>query len=595
MRPATLRSRLVLGFALVTVPLVVLLIWNNLYATRVVHSQVAQSNQSLLTMYVNDMDKALEEIENYLYKTAEQDDSLIALGQNAKGSWAYYLAQTHTINDLFFNTNYYDAADVLFAYGAASDNLLLAPQTSVSYARKLLVQETLRRLLAEADGNRPSFSGWNVVELDGTYALVRIVDTGYRSYIGAWVDLNRLMEPFHRLTRDGGGQAVLSDDLGRLLSQSDGPLSGETPQALPAGPASGQDRAVYNIVKLDQRYLLIGKTSRNAGLHLSLLLPERRVLEGLPYFRVLTYLVPVVAAGLLAVYLIFLQRAIVKPIVGLIRGMRRIRSGDLTARLEDNRLVEFVAINETFNGMATQIAHLKIDIYEEQIRTQKAELRALQAQIHPHFFMNSLNIVYHLAQTRSYDIIQRMALHLVRYFRYATRTQTPSITIKDEMAHINDYLSIQKFRFPEALIFDFDVDPALASFALPPLTVQPLVENAMVHGFSFKSGEAYRIFVRVYAAREGTEETVCIEVADNGKGLAEGQAAALEEMAAAANPMDGHVGLWNIVRRCRLFYKTNVKLRFANGEPRGVVARLTLPVQSNVQEGIAFDSGAYRG
>ncbi|MFD2332353.1 sensor histidine kinase [Cohnella sp. GCM10020058] len=594
MRPATLRSRLVLGFALVTVPLVVLLIWNNLYATRVVHSQVAQSNQSLLTMYVNDMDKALEEIENYLYKTAEQDDSLISLGQNAKGTWAYYLAQTHTMNDLFFNTNYYDAADVLFAYGEASDNLLLAPQTSVTYARKLLVQDALRRLFAQADGKRPSFSGWNVVELDRSYALVRIVDSGYRSYIGAWVDLNRLMEPFHSLTRDGGGQAILSDNAGRLLSQSDGPLSGEAPAALRADAASGQERAVYNIVKLDQRYLLIGKTSRNAGLHLSLLLPERRVLEGLPYFRVLTYWVPVVAAGLLAVYLIFLQRAIVKPIVGLIRGMRRIRSGDLSARLEDNRLVEFIAINETFNGMATQIEHLKIDIYEEQIRTQKAELSALQAQIHPHFFMNSLNIVYHLAQTRSYDIIQRMSLHLVRYFRYATRTQTPSITIEDEMAHINDYLSIQKFRFPEALIFEFDVDPALASFALPPLTVQPLVENAMVHGFSFKGGEAYRIAVRVYTVREGSEEAICIEVADNGKGLAEGQAAALEEMAAAPGPTDGHVGLWNIVRRCRLFYKTNVKLRFADGQARGAVARLTLPVQSNVREGIALDSGANR-
>lgn len=584
MRPATLRSRLVLGFALVTVPLVVLLIASNLYATQVVHSQVAQSNQSLLTMYVNDMDKALEEIENYLYKTAEQDDSLISLGQYAKGSWTYYLAQTHTMNDLFFNTNYYDAADVLFAYGADSDNLLLAPQTSVSYERKQRIQDRLRQLLEASGAARPSYSGWNVAELDGSYALVRIVDSGYRSYIGAWVDLNRLMEPFHQLTRDGGGQAILSDDVGRLLSRSEGPLGADDAAKLKPDAASGQDKAVYNIVRLDQRYLLIGKTSRSASLHLSLLLPERRVLEGLPYFRVLTYWVPAVAAALLVIYLVFLQRAIVTPIAKLIKGMRRIRSGDLTARLEDNRLIEFITINETFNGMAKQIEHLKIDIYEEQIRTQKAELRALQAQIHPHFFMNSLNIVYHLAQTKSYEIIQSMALHLVRYFRYATRIQTPSITIKEEMEHIHDYLSIQKFRFPEALVFDFEVDPALERFVLPPLTVQPLVENAMVHGFSFRAGEAYRIAVRVYVLRDGQEEAVCIEVADNGKGLAAGQAAELEEMAAASDPQDGHVGLWNIVRRCRLFYKSNVKLRFASGEPRGAVARLVLPLQANNNE-----------
>lgn len=577
MKQATLRSRLVLGFCLVTVPLVVLVLWNNLYATKVVHSQVAQSNQNLLTMYMNDMDKALKETENYLYKTAEQDQAVLSLGQYPRDSWEYYLAKTQTVNGLFLNTNYYEAADVLFAYSAPYGDLFVAPQQSVSYERKHAIEDKIAGLLRGEPEGSPFYARWNVVELDGQYGLLRVVDTNYRSRVGAWVDLNRLMQPLHLLTRDGKGEAVLLDAAGRPISGANGDLKEKLARLEPEAERDDPGAPSYNIVDLGQRYLLVDRQSGAADMSLLLLLPESSLLERLPYFRVLTYWVPVVAAVLLIVYLIFLQRSIVRPIHRLIRGMRRVRSGDLSARLEDGKLVEFVAISETFNGMATQIEHLKIDIYEEQIRTQKAELKHLQAQIHPHFFMNSLNIVYHLAQIRSYDIIQSLALHLVRYFRYATRTQVSSLTMKEEMDHIHDYLSIQKYRFPEAMEFAIEVDPALEAFELPPLTVQPLVENAMVHGFTYRGDYAYRIAIRVFSESEEAGAPVCIEVADNGKGFAEDRIDALREMVHAAEPGDGHVGLWNVVRRCRLFYKEHVKMIFGASEPAGAKVTLYLP------------------
>ncbi|THF84127.1 sensor histidine kinase [Cohnella fermenti] len=578
--PRTLRSRLILGFCLVTIPLLVVVLSNNLYATRVVHSQVAESNQNLLTVYMNDMDKALEEIENYLYKTAEQDQNVSSLSQYPKDGLEYYLAANETVNDLFLNRNYYGAADVLFAYSAEHGELFVAPQQEVAYERKRAIQEKLNALMMEKRDDSLFFTGWNVAEMaDGDYGLVRAVDTGARSMVGAWVDLSRLMQPLKLLTDNGGGAALLATDEGATLSPVDEGLKEDLERlALRSAAEQGGAGAAYNIVRLDQRYLLVSKHSASVGLNLILLLPEKKVLEGLPYFRLLTYWVPALAAIMLVLYLIFLQRWIASPISRLIRGMRRIRSGDLTARLEDNKLVEFIAINETFNGMAQQIEHLKIDIYEEQIRTQKAELKHLQAQIHPHFFMNSLNIVYHLAQIRSFDIIQSLAMHLVRYFRYATRTQVSSLTMKEEMDHIQDYLSIQKYRFPEALDYDIRVDPGLETVVLPPLTVQPLVENAMVHGFAYLSGTPYRISIRVYAPPGEPNAPIRIEVSDNGKGFAAGKAEELAEMVHRIEPGDRHVGLWNVVRRCRLFYKDNVRMLFENGEPRGAKVTLIVPV-----------------
>lgn len=576
---ATLRSRLIVGFGIITLPLVILLLCNNLYATNVVHTQVALTNQNLLTMYMNDMDKVLEETGNYLYKTAEQDQSLISLSQFNKDSWEYYVAQTQIVNDLYLNTTYYSASDVLFAYSTKYDDLLLAPQQSVTYQEKQGIQAKLHQLVKQQHEGAAFYSKWNVVEQNGKYALVMIVDSGYDSYVGAWVDVNRLMQPMHMLNNNQHGEALLISDLGGIISsvnpafskQIDGPklLTSVNQGALP-----------YHIVELEKPYLLVVQASRTAALKLVLLFPESSLLEGLPIFRKLTYLVPLLALGMLMFYLVFLQRSIVKPIHDLIQGMRRIRSGDLTARLEDHKLVEFIVINETFNGMANQIEHLKIDVYEEHIRTQKAELKHLQAQIHPHFFMNSINIVYHLAQMKDYELIQNMSLHLVRYFRYATRTQVSTISMKDELEHIYNYLSIQKLRFPESLLFTITVEPGLESYSLPPLIIQPLVENAILHGFTVQGGEPFQIDVKVYTVPEDQGQYLRIEVLDNGKGFPLNQLPELQDRVYKVEPGDGHIGLWNVVHRGRLYYKSEVAIVFANREVKGASVMLKLPLQA---------------
>lgn len=577
MRQASMRSKLILGFGLVTVPLVVVLLWNNLYATRVVHSQVAQSNQNMLTIYMNDMDQVLGEIENYLYKSAEQDQSLISLSQYDKNSWEYYLSTTETVNELDLNTNYYDAADVLFAYSSRYEELFVAQQQSVSYDRKLLIQEKLKQLLK--DPGQARNPKWSLIELNGEFALLRIVDTNYDSYIGAWVDLNRLMEPMRKLgqfDQGGKGEALLMSGDGNPISDV-GASIGDALEKVDFVQYLGGSNSAYNIVKLDKPYLLVAKRSRMADMDLVLLLPERTVLEGLPFFRNLMYLIPMIAAVMLVLYLLFLQNSIVKPIQQFIKAMRKIRAGDLSVRMADNKLVEFVSLKETFNGMAQQIEHLKIDIYEEQIRTQRAELKHLQAQIHPHFFMNSLNIVYQLAQIKDYEVIQNMALHLVRYFRYTTRTQVSTITIKEEIEHIYHYLSIQKYRFPETLAFDFEVDPAVELTEVPPLIIQPLVENAMVHGFSIRTGTPFNIKVRIATASDDPDSELLIEVLDNGKGISQEQKDALALKVHELEPGNGSLGLWNVVRRCRLYFKTQVRMTFEDADPQGTHITLQLP------------------
>ena len=149
--------------------------------------------------------------------------------------------------------------------------------------------------------------------------------------------------------------------------------------------------------------------------------------------------------------------------------------------------------------------------------------------------------------------------------------------MKEEVEHLYHYLSIQKYRFPETLAFDFIVDPALENVSIPPLSIQPLVENAMVHGFSIRTGTPFHIRVKVSSEGEGDQAELVIEVEDNGKGLTEEQIEHLHMKVQQLEPGDGSLGLWNVVRRCRLYYKGTVRMAFGSADPQGTIVTLRVP------------------
>ncbi|UJF34962.1 cache domain-containing sensor histidine kinase [Paenibacillus hexagrammi] len=576
MKKGTLRSRLILGFAMVTVPLVVLLIWNNMYAMKVVHSQVAQSNKNMLTMYMNQIDQVLEELDKYLYRTANQDNDLISLSAFDPDNPESYYAKIRTLNAMYVNTNYYKDADVLFAYSSRYDELLTAPQPYMNNERKESIKSRLIELMKDKDSRSPLLKSWVLIHQDDQYSLVRVVDTGYESFIGAWVDINRLMIPLNLLHLGESGQALFLSKEGAILNTINDKEFADKLHAKDWNVDLLKEEEPYQIVRLWENYLLVVQSSRNANMYLSVMIPERNLLEGLTFFQRINYYVPVLALAMLLLYLLFLQRFLLKPIGQLIKGMRRIYSGDLSARLNDHKLVEFMIIAETFNNMASQIEVLKIDIYEEQLRTKKAELKHLQAQIHPHFFMNSLNIVYNLAQTKSYELIQQMSIHLVKYFRFAIRTHLTSITMQEELDHIRSYLAVQQVRFPEHLAVDIHLAKELEACRIPPSTIQPLVENAMIHGFSFNQGKVFQVHIEV-KPDPNDSSYITVRVSDNGKGIPLDKLQLMQSRSYFEMEGSEHVGLWNVIRRCKLYYKAETGIAMENAEPSGAIVTLRLP------------------
>ena len=204
-------------------------------------------------------------------------------------------------------------------------------------------------------------------------------------------------------------------------------------------------------------------------------------------------------------------------------------------------------------------------LLEQQVT--EAELRALRAQINPHFLFNSLNTIANLIVTDP-PRAETMTLRLAKVFRHVlAHSSRPLAPVSDEMEFLRTYLQIEEARFGSRLQVDFEVSPEVAHDPVPSLILQPLVENALKHGLGPKTGPG-----RLWISARPQGDRICLAVEDDGVGLRFG---ALEKSHGNGLPSQG-VGLRNITQRLSTLYQDRAHLTLEPRTPEG--ARVTLLV-----------------
>jgi two-component system sensor histidine kinase YesM len=347
-----------------------------------------------------------------------------------------------------------------------------------------------------------------------------------------------------------------------------------------------------------RQYLMLGIPSAMSEMNYIVLLPEEDMMRNLPFFQQIIRLLPIGAAVILITAMIFLRQLLFRPMNVLIRGMRRVSRGELDVRLETPASSELEFVTHSFNQMTSEIQHLKIDVYEEQLRTREAEFKQLQMQINPHFYLNSLNIIHSLASLQKHELVQQMAGHLADYFRFSLRAGKRVIRLDEELEHISHYLEVQKLRFPNKLDFVLDVGSDLGHYVLPPLTIQPFVENAIIHGFQRRTGP----FVICITARKSKtlsdpEPTSVLQlsITDNGVGFEQEILDRLQQGQYAEDPGGQHIGIWNVIHRLLVKYGEHAGLQFSNQTEGGAAVHIHMPAQTEEEEGRAYAEPVNRG
>ena len=240
-------------------------------------------------------------------------------------------------------------------------------------------------------------------------------------------------------------------------------------------------------------------------------------------------------------------------LVGAINGLLALIAGLLVFLYED--------LNRRLAAAREQLVAERLAQAHAAERAARAELQALQARINPHFFFNALNTAAALIQDDP-SAAERLLERFSDLFRYAFRRGGEErVSLEEELSFVADYLAIEKARFGERLVYHVDVAPEVADELVPPLIMQPLVENAVLHGRDPETGQGS---VTVRAFRDAARRTL-IEVRDDGPGPGEAQ----------RTKPKGHA-LENIAARLTSARGGRLEIAAAEGG-RGTVARVVFP------------------
>ena len=249
--------------------------------------------------------------------------------------------------------------------------------------------------------------------------------------------------------------------------------------------------------------------------------------------------------------------------------MREVEEGDLSVRVQmkDEMPLEIGIIAEQFNGTLERLG-----IALERQRT--AEIKALEAQINPHFMYNTLDTINWMAiKQEEYDISNAIN-SLAQILRYAIFNYNEKVTVRDEVKWLKQYVFLQQYRFVNKFVYHIDVKEEIMDYKVHKLLLQPFVENAIIHGFE-KGQDQYLLEV---VLREVDEELEMI-IRDNGKGM---DAETVDRINAGYD-VDGdekaHIGISNAINRIHMYCKAKEKIRINSELKKGTEIRIRIPLE----------------
>lgn len=321
-------------------------------------------------------------------------------------------------------------------------------------------------------------------------------------------------------------------------------------------------------------YLVLSETIQETGWTLITLVSRQVVLQSSYQTAALSLVFSLLFAFLaVTVALLYFSR-MTRRLGELSDHLKFVESGDYGRQIELSGDREIRSLQSSFNSMSGTIRDLVNERYRTQVLLQYSELKALENQIKPHFLYNIMDVIKFKAMRAGASEVVRQVEILARFFRSTLGTGNRIISLDEEVRHIELYMQLQNFRYDDSITFIKDIPGKLTTIPMLRFLLQPLVENAIIHGIQQKPDHRGTITISAHC----TGETLHIRVTDDGVGMP-------EEIHASILTAKGRVyGVQNVHQRIQVFYGENYGLNYLYSNASGTCVEIVLPVDYSAFE-----------
>ncbi|MDR2477680.1 MAG: sensor histidine kinase [Treponema sp.] len=418
-------------------------------------------------------------------------------------------------------------------------------------------------------------AGWYIVSL-AVAPPRNTYNTGVRTLVVSFV-INPLMDFIRqRNSPMNAGRDISSS----FLTGRDGVVLASSDTGLVGSDISEVER-VYK-----KSYVVISAPVESSGWTLVEAINIRSLTQPINTILYILYIAVTVIALFFIRYNAFFFASIFTPLKTLSAKMETVANGDFSARAPASNYTELNKISESFNYMVEEISKLTGAIKEEQKERVRTEIEALRYQLNPHFLCNALNAIRMMAIITKNDAIRKMSAALMMITEDTLAREDTVYSLEHELDILDNYVYIMKVRYGDTFELIRDVDNSLLNLGVPSMILQPLVENAILHGFHGLSRPGTIVVSAALpagATPDGETPGLIISVRDNGNGMSGETLAGIFEGGRRDHHGLSKIGLYNVRRRIMLAYGSAYTVEAASYPGEGTVVTLLLPVQETAR------------
>jgi len=377
----------------------------------------------------------------------------------------------------------------------------------------------------------------------------------------------------------GAGDVFLMDERNRIMNLT----AGEGPWKDRDGVEKARRTVEENLSEIpeygvshvlkDKGQLVVYQTLNQTDWKIVGVIPKASITRSAEYIKVLMIMLLALAVVISMILSEIVAESVTRPLFTLVKSMEQVCAGNLETSVKTERRDEIGVLYDSFNHMTGEMRNLIDTIYREQEKLRREELKALQAQINPHFLYNTLDSIIWSLRMRQVEESIEMLTALTDFFKISLSKGRDIITIEEEVKHIKSYLSIQHRRYLEKFDYDINVDPAILSCRTPKLILQPAVENAIYHGIKPMEEKGY-IYIHIFP--QGGD--VLLQVQDTGMGMDKDACSRLNrELDTISSDQQGTgYGVRNVNDKIKIVYgrRYGVTIESAMGEGTVVTLRI---------------------